>query len=340
MYDGDAPSAGIVTGIGVVEGRECVIVANDATVKGGSYFPLTVKKHLRAQEVAEQNRLPCLYLVDSGGAFLPLQAEVFPDREHFGRIFFNQARMSAAGIAPIPTALADPNAEPAWRHALSLFGDIKYPPGFARFDYVNPDAPKGGTMRLSSIGTYDTLNPFVIKGVPAAGIGQATAVRLAAEGAVVAVNHLPGQDAEGTLRQIAEADGHAASIRQQGEAEAEIIFKKGEAEAKAMNVKAEAYQEWNQAAVVDKLLTNMADVVRAMAEPLSKVDKITIVSTGNDGAAGVNKITGDMTQMVAQIPALFETLSGMQMSDLLGKVRGIADRSNGKSAPNGQSAQS
>ena len=92
VYDGQAPSAGIVTGIGVVEGRECVIVANDATVKGGTYFPLTVKKHLRAQEIAEQNRLPCIYLVDSGGAFLPLQAEVFPDRDHFGRIFFNQAR--------------------------------------------------------------------------------------------------------------------------------------------------------------------------------------------------------------------------------------------------------
>ena len=96
VYDGQAPAAGIVTGIGVVEGRECVIVANDATVKGGTYFPLTVKKHLRAQEVAEQNRLPCIYLVDSGGAFLPLQAEVFPDREHFGRIFYNQARLSSA----------------------------------------------------------------------------------------------------------------------------------------------------------------------------------------------------------------------------------------------------
>ena len=90
-----------MTGIGVVEGRECVIVANDATVKGGTYFPLTVKKHLRAQEIAEQNRLPCIYLVDSGGAFLPLQAEVFPDRDHFGRIFYNQARLSAAGIPQI-----------------------------------------------------------------------------------------------------------------------------------------------------------------------------------------------------------------------------------------------
>src|SRR5215204_2029045 len=97
VYEGQAPSGGIVTGIGLVEGRECVIVANDATVKGGSYFPLTVKKHLRAQEVAAQNRLPCVYLVDSGGAFLPLQDEVFPDRDHFGRIFFNQATMSAAG---------------------------------------------------------------------------------------------------------------------------------------------------------------------------------------------------------------------------------------------------
>src|SRR5437763_4843604 len=105
LYDGAAPGAGIVTGIGVVEGRECVIVANDATVKGGSYFPLTVKKHLRAQEIAEQNHLPCLYLVDSGGAFLPLQDEVFPDRDHFGRIFFNQARMSALGIPQIAVVM-------------------------------------------------------------------------------------------------------------------------------------------------------------------------------------------------------------------------------------------
>src|SRR5436190_1951039 len=101
VYGNQAPSAGIVTGIGVVEGRECAIVANDATVKGGTYFPLTVKKHLRAQEVAQQNRLPCIYLVDSGGAFLPLQADVFPDKDHFGRIFFNQARLSALGIPQI-----------------------------------------------------------------------------------------------------------------------------------------------------------------------------------------------------------------------------------------------
>src|SRR5579875_2012708 len=101
MYDNDAPSAGIVTGIGVVEGQECVIVANDATVKGGTYYPMTVKKHLRAQEIAEQNHLPCIYLVDSGGAFLPLQADVFPDRDHFGRIFYNQARMSSQRIPQI-----------------------------------------------------------------------------------------------------------------------------------------------------------------------------------------------------------------------------------------------
>jgi acetyl-CoA carboxylase carboxyltransferase component len=119
LYEGAAPSAGIVTGIGVVEGRECVIVANDATVKGGSYFPLTVKKHLRAQEVAEQNRLPCIYLVDSGGAFLPLQAEVFPDRDHFGRIFYNQARMSAAGIAQIAVVMGSCTAGGAYVPAMS-----------------------------------------------------------------------------------------------------------------------------------------------------------------------------------------------------------------------------
>src|SRR3954469_1498298 len=119
LYGGDAPSAGIVTGIGVVEGRECVIVANDATVKGGSYFPLTVKKHLRAQEVAEQNALPCIYLVDSGGAFLPLQADVFPDREHFGRIFFNQARMSAKGIPQIAVVMGSCTAGGAYVPAMS-----------------------------------------------------------------------------------------------------------------------------------------------------------------------------------------------------------------------------
>jgi acetyl-CoA carboxylase carboxyltransferase component len=119
LYDDQAPSAGIVTGIGVVEGQECVIVANDATVKGGSYFPLTVKKHLRAQEVAEQNHLPCIYLVDSGGAFLPLQAEVFPDRDHFGRIFFNQARMSAKGIPQIAAVMGSCTAGGAYVPAMS-----------------------------------------------------------------------------------------------------------------------------------------------------------------------------------------------------------------------------
>jgi acetyl-CoA carboxylase carboxyltransferase component len=119
MYEGDAPSGGIVTGIGVIEGRQCVVVANDATVKGGSYYPLTVKKHLRAQEVARQNRLPCLYLVDSGGAFLPLQAEVFPDRDHFGRIFFNQARMSALGIPQIAVVMGSCTAGGAYVPAMS-----------------------------------------------------------------------------------------------------------------------------------------------------------------------------------------------------------------------------
>jgi acetyl-CoA carboxylase carboxyltransferase component len=119
MYDGAAPAAGIVTGIGVVQGRECVIVANDATVKGGTYFPLTVKKHLRAQEVAAQNRLPCLYLVDSGGAFLPLQDEVFPDRDHFGRIFFNQAQLSAQGIPQIAAVMGSCTAGGAYVPAMS-----------------------------------------------------------------------------------------------------------------------------------------------------------------------------------------------------------------------------
>jgi flotillin len=125
---------------------------------------------------------------------------------------------------------------------------------------------------------------------------------------------------------IIEADGQAASTRATGEAEADIIFKKGEAEAKAMNVKAEAYQEYNQAAVIDKLISNMPEIVKALASPLANVDKITIVSTGNGNAAGMHKITGDVTEMAAQIPALFETLSGMQFSELLSKVRLIGDK--------------
>jgi flotillin len=127
-------------------------------------------------------------------------------------------------------------------------------------------------------------------------------------------------------RLIMEAEGHASAIRTQGEAEAEIIFKKGEAEAKAMNVKAEAYQEFNQAAIVDKLISSMPEIVRALASPLANVDKITIVSTGNGDSAGMHKITGDITQMAAQIPALFETLSGMPLNELLGKVRLIGDK--------------
>jgi acetyl-CoA carboxylase carboxyltransferase component len=119
LYDGDAPAAGIVTGIGPVAGTTCVIVANDATVKGGTYYPMTVKKHLRAQEIALENRLPCIYLVDSGGAFLPLQAEVFPDRDHFGRIFYNQARMSAAGIPQVALVMGSCTAGGAYVPAMS-----------------------------------------------------------------------------------------------------------------------------------------------------------------------------------------------------------------------------
>ena len=119
LYDNEVPSAGIVTGIGRVSGRECVIVANDATVKGGTYFPITVKKHLRAQEIALQNRLPCIYLVDSGGAFLPMQDEIFPDREHFGRIFFNQANLSAQGIPQIAAVMGSCTAGGAYVPAMS-----------------------------------------------------------------------------------------------------------------------------------------------------------------------------------------------------------------------------
>src|ERR1700756_696157 len=119
MYDDESPGAGIITGIGRVSGRECVIVANDATVKGGTYYPLTVKKPLRAQEVARQNRLPCIYLVDSGGAFLPKQDEVFPDREHFGRIFYTQATMSSEGIPQIAAVLGSCTAGGAYVPAMS-----------------------------------------------------------------------------------------------------------------------------------------------------------------------------------------------------------------------------
>src|ERR1700726_3646711 len=135
-------------------------------------------------------------------------------------------------------------------------------------------------------------------------------------------------------RLTAEAEGHAAATRTQGEAEAEIIFKKGDAEARAMNVKAEAFQEYNQAAVVDKLFTNMPEIVRALASPLANVDRITVVSTGNGASTGMHKITGDMTEIVAQVPALFEALSGMPMADLLSKVKKLGDgvQPSGKSA--------
>ena len=119
MYDGQAPGAGIITGIGVIEGTECIVVANDATVKGGTYFPLTVKKHLRAQEIAMENGLPCIYLVDSGGAYLPMQSDVFPDRDHFGRIFYNQARMSAQGISQISVVMGSCTAGGAYVPSMS-----------------------------------------------------------------------------------------------------------------------------------------------------------------------------------------------------------------------------
>jgi len=138
------------------------------------------------------------------------------------------------------------------------------------------------------------------------------------------------------MRLATEAEGRAAAIRTQGEAEAAVIFQKGEAEAKAMNVKAEAYQDWNQAAVVDRLISNMAEVVRAMAEPLSKVDKITIVSTGNDGAAGANKLTGDITRIAAQVPALFEAISGMDMRELMSNVKSMRARPNGSATVEGK----
>src|SRR6218665_3881894 len=119
MYDNDAPGAGLITGIGRVSGVDCMVVCNDATVKGGTYYPLTVKKNLRAQEVAQQNHLPCIYLVDSGGANLPNQDEVFPDRDHFGRIFFNQAQMSAMGIAQIAVVMGSCTAGGAYVPAMS-----------------------------------------------------------------------------------------------------------------------------------------------------------------------------------------------------------------------------
>ncbi len=128
------------------------------------------------------------------------------------------------------------------------------------------------------------------------------------------------------MRLTAEAEGAAAATRVRGDAEADIIFKKGDAEARAMNVKAEAFQEYNQAAVLDRLITILPDVVGQLATPLSRIDKITVVSTGNGDSAGVNKITGDITKMAAQVPALFEALSGMPLSELMSRVRKIGDK--------------
>src|SRR5277367_6219610 len=118
MYEGDVHGAGLIAGIGVVDGREVMIVANDPTIKGGTYYPMTVKKHLRAQEIAAENRLPCVYIVDSGGAFLPMQDQVFPDRDHFGRIFYNQARMSADGIPQLAAVMGSCTAGGAYVPAM------------------------------------------------------------------------------------------------------------------------------------------------------------------------------------------------------------------------------
>jgi len=178
MYGGEAPGAGLVTGIGRVSGRDCMIVANDPTVKGGAYFPMTVKKHLRAQEIAEQNRLPCLYLVDSAGANLPHQAEVFPDREHFGRIFFNQANMSAKGIAQIACVLGSCTAGGAYVPAMA-----------------------DETVIVRNQGTIFLAGPPLVK---------------AATGEVISAEDLGGGDLHGrrsgVVDHVAEDDEHALTI--------------------------------------------------------------------------------------------------------------------------------
>src|ERR687892_827146 len=178
MYDDAVPAAGIVTGIGRVNGRECVVVANDATVKGGTYYPMTVKKHLRAQQVASDNRLPCIYLVDSGGAYLPMQDEVFPDREHFGRIFFNQANMSARGIPQLAAVMGSCTAGGAYVPAMS---------------------DETGIVRGN--GTIFLGGPPLVK---------------AATGEVVTAEELGGADVHcrksGVTDHFAEDDGHALEI--------------------------------------------------------------------------------------------------------------------------------
>ena len=178
VYDDDVPAAGIITGIGRVSGQECVIVANDATVKGGTYYPLTVKKHLRAQEIAEQNNMPCVYLVDSGGAFLPLQDEVFPDKEHFGRIFYNQANMSAKGIPQIASVMGSCTAGGAYVPAMS-----------------------DESIIVKEQGTIFLAGPPLVK---------------AATGEVVSAEDLGGADVHcrksGVTDHYAQDDGHALSL--------------------------------------------------------------------------------------------------------------------------------
>ncbi len=178
MYDDAVPSAGVVTGIGRVSGRDCVVVANDATVKGGTYYPITVKKHLRAQAVASDNRLPCIYLVDSGGAFLPMQDEVFPDREHFGRIFFNQANLSARGIPQIASVMGSCTAGGAYVPAMS-----------------------DETVIVRNQGTIFLGGPPLVK---------------AATGEVVTAEELGGGDVHartsGVVDHLAEDDAHALAI--------------------------------------------------------------------------------------------------------------------------------
>ena len=178
MYDDGAPGAGVIAGIGRVSGRECLILANDPTVKGGAYFPMTVKKHLRAQEIARENRLPCLYLVDSGGANLPHQAEVFPDREHFGRIFYNQAQMSAEGIPQIACVMGSCTAGGAYVPAMS-----------------------DETVIVRNQGTIFLAGPPLVK---------------AATGEVISAEQLGGAETHGrksgVVDHVAENDSHALQI--------------------------------------------------------------------------------------------------------------------------------
>ncbi|RZM23414.1 MAG: methylcrotonoyl-CoA carboxylase, partial [Sphingomonas sp.] len=178
LYDDEVPGAGLIIGIGRVSGRQCMIVCNDATVKGGTYYPLTVKKHLRAQEIAQENRLPCIYLVDSGGANLPHQAEVFPDRDHFGRIFFNQANMSALGIPQIACVMGSCTAGGAYVPAMS-----------------------DETIIVRGQGTIFLAGPPLVK---------------AATGEVISAEELGGADTHGrrsgVVDHVAENDEHALTI--------------------------------------------------------------------------------------------------------------------------------